>query len=970
MCGPPGSSSRNSDAIRWCFVIGIAALSIPMCGKRNAVAAERYFGVLRDGTVAVDTEIRDWNDAGAVPKIGGRDLFDANNPVQWIIDRQQPPPSVPNNFVEFFGGDRLAGEVVGYRAMAESPFEAQPPHVLVRTAGDVQSPDDLQPAVLRVALDHVRRIVWEHRSQDVYRPSTVVLRNGGEVTFRSFRWTDLGISLLTEQGLRAISWSDLAELHFPKQDEWQTYIDQLSVLSPDLKSRLISIETTDGHRCTVSTTRMQARHWGDRNRPEAWLHLVQPAWALDPLWLRFRTLTSSTMFLPEEPPLSWVLPSSIEQTSVFGSVWLWQQNRSTLGERLKAKDRDYATGFGVHASTDLTFPVPASAKGFRSWVALDPSVGTGGCVNLAVLVDDKPSLFQRDALVGAQDAIDTGWITWSAGSAKSLTLRADMARDNRPAKADPFDIRDITNWCAPTLQLDPIALAKDVTTAQRQRGAVLPGWTMNDVDTAAVLTKSVFDGTDTRDLRFRRVLRSMDRFLVAKRNVKVGTDHRWLSLAISRFAENTAASTAQIKIDGRSAGEFEVPLRQGPIDPEPLLIPIHEYQGRTVNVEVVLYSPTETSYVDWRGLALTTERPGVRQLYEDDDALVQALRTDQPIVESASEPLFSGVRSLKVSPGIAEASQFYETPGSVVELPKLGQYRFLVFAWRGTGERLVLRLAHDGRLGSSIAEGLIGRGGIARNRMRRRSVEDRGLRYGFSYDIGSQKPEELPPLRLDRTVPKDWRFESRDLFGDFGSVQLTGLALECAEGGSGFFDHLYLARTPQDVDYLRTYRLVSAAAPPSPDPTYVRRAGTPADWGPMVASFAPAFAINEAVHGLVELREHMGQSGATQTHPHDQQRPFVFRTGIHLPVDQPQQLSLRVSHLVDKDWSLVVKANGEVIHQELINTVLTRPQRGWALITVDLSKFAGQKVLLEVQNASNDWSNEHAFWKRIAIEDR
>jgi hypothetical protein len=34
---------------------------------------------------------------------------------------------------------------------------------------------------------------------------------------------------------------------------------------------------------------------------------------------------------------------------------------------------------------------------------------------------------------------------------------------------------------------------------------------------------------------------------------------------------------------------------------------------------------------------------------------------------------------------------------------------------------------------------------------------------------------------------------------------------------------------------------------------------------------------------------------------------------------------------------------------------------------VDLSKFAGQPVLLEVQNAPNDWHYEDAYWSRIAI---
>ena len=37
---------------------------------------------------------------------------------------------------------------------------------------------------------------------------------------------------------------------------------------------------------------------------------------------------------------------------------------------------------------------------------------------------------------------------------------------------------------------------------------------------------------------------------------------------------------------------------------------------------------------------------------------------------------------------------------------------------------------------------------------------------------------------------------------------------------------------------------------------------------------------------------------------------------------------------------------------------------------VDLSRFAGQKVYVEVVNQSNNWNSEYSFWKRLAIVDK
>lgn len=142
------------------------------------------------------------------------------------------------------------------------------------------------------------------------------------------------------------------------------------------------------------------------------------------------------------------------------------------------------------------------------------------------------------------------------------------------------------------------------------------------------------------------------------------------------------------------------------------------------------------------------------------------------------------------------------------------------------------------------------------------------------------------------------------------------------------------------------------------------------DYNRLLSRIAPLFSSAEIPGGVALLKEHAGQMDSLRTYPIDQTKPCVLRSALQLPVDKQHYLDLRVSHLPMCDWQLIVKANGEVIHDQLIDEKLTTPQRGWASIQVDLSKYAGQKVLLEVLNQSNDWKNEFAFWKRITIEER
>lgn len=943
-------------------------------------AAERYAAQFQDGVRVEEAEVRAWHDAETKPTIGGKLVFDPANPARWIIDRNQPPGPPAAAFVEFAGGDRLAGTVVGVQTGQEDPYDQRPGHLFVKPAVDWHFPDDKQPSDIRVSTEWVQRIVWQRTGNDEYRPGTAVIRNGGSFAFRTLRWDKDQLRLLTAEGVREIAWDDLAELHLPKLDPWNNYLDQLAVLNPSCASRMIQLETIDGSRCTASTERFRARNWGDANRPETWYQHIQPAWSLDPLWVRYRKIRAWRFFQPDVVPLTMIAPAEVEQRAVFGTGWTWQVNRSVRQGLLQSAQFEFGGGFGVQATTELRFDYPTLARAIRTQAGLDRSAGTGGCVNLSIMNGSAASLFQVEHLTGSTRIVDTGWLALSADESqpRQIVLLAEMDHDKRPPGADPFDVRDAVNWYEPEVRLDLPLLQAEVLRRGWTRLPGLMGWTIKPEDAAKIQVVNVLHPYDPRRPEFRLKFLTKDRFVTFSRKVKIGPQHRWLAAVVTRDHEKTITpSSVQIRIDGRVLADLDVPMQQGPLEPDPVVAPLDGFQGKTVTLELVLLPHGELSLVDWKGVSLSADRPGVFKVFEDEEKFASELRQgERPLISLSADQPYSGTHSLRVVGGSAENGRLTGLDTWIAEQPRNGQYRFLVFAWKKEGgNRILLQLAHEGRFSEHIAQ--LFQPGERPGRKRigpfdpRRLLEDRGLRYGFSYDAGTEPPLTNAPLRLDAKLPDKWALMARDLFTDFGPMNLTGLSLGCPDGNAAFFDHIYLARTPQDVEYLRAH-LVNPQKPAAPDgeANVALRMSKRDDYSRLLSRIAPQFSSAEIPSGLALMKEHAGQMDSLRTAPIDQKIPCVLRAAVELPADKGSYLDLRVSHLPTFDWQLVVKANGEVIHDQIVDDKLTTPQRGWASIQVDLAKFAGQKVLLEVLNQSNDWKNEYAFWKRITIEER
>lgn len=145
-----------------------------------------------------------------------------------------------------------------------------------------------------------------------------------------------------------------------------------------------------------------------------------------------------------------------------------------------------------------------------------------------------------------------------------------------------------------------------------------------------------------------------------------------------------------------------------------------------------------------------------------------------------------------------------------------------------------------------------------------------------------------------------------------------------------------------------------------------RNVTEPSQFAAVLAEVAPHFttsAVGEGGLGIV--KELYGRAGILRTHPISQKEPCILTRTVDLSEVKKTKLRLSVAHDPQGDWQLIVSANGEKLYDGIIGPKTTK--NGWADLEIDLSKFAGKPVKLELRNQANNWSNEFGYWGRVEI---
>jgi len=569
-------------------------------------------------------------------------LLDKDNAALWEpgdleLQRDLAARPSPSPYVEMINGDRLPGEVVGYVGNGDVPSGLVPHWVVQPRLTPARLPaSETRP--VRVIETFVRRVVWQSRSQSDDTPGTVFFVDGREVSFRSVQFTAGSLRLLTKQGIMTVATAEIAEIHLPRRDPWQSYFDEAAILSPDGQAPIVRFETADGAKLTGSTTRCSVRGSRGPDNSLRWWSVVQPAWSLDPLEIADDTVLSRARWSPHEVPLTHIPSTETRSGVVFSrSVPSRQADRNTQGDRLQSGEALYRWGYGVHAPSQLAFPLHGAVAAVRMRVGLDRIAGEGGCARARIYVDSTQGTprWESPLLIGSAATVDTGTIRLPGSDAPTsqLILQADPAITDHPPSADPMDIRDTLDWLEPVIELDAGRLQTELAERKQQLIAAWQNWTVGP-DPRAYRVANYWDGVDPSLSRFRMAVVAEGKPLTLTRQITADEHARFLIVSVSRPDDNPEpvnpepdkpesdtpeppAVTIEVRVDGAAVAEYAVPSRNSE-QSLPLVVPLAQYEGTAIKLEIVQSPSDSHNPVYWEGIELSDHDPAPLPLLEDD----------------------------------------------------------------------------------------------------------------------------------------------------------------------------------------------------------------------------------------------------------------------------------------------------------------------------------------------------------------
>lgn len=179
--------------------------------------------------------------------------------------------------------------------------------------------------------------------------------------------------------------------------------------------------------------------------------------------------------------------------------------------------------------------------------------------------------------------------------------------------------------------------------------------------------------------------------------------------------------------------------------------------------------------------------------------------------------------------------------------------------------------------------------------------------------------------------------------------------------------------TPQELADL--FAFITLDKPPT-DPTARKLAGSgvvvpketlnPKEFGELVAQVAPGFTCEASGEGgLAILQEHFGRVGVLKTHPLDRQKPMVLKRQIAVPAGKKTRIEADVSHHPGCDWQFRVRVNDRFAADEVISEGTTTGH--WKSVKVDLTRYAGQTITVELWNQATGWYGEWGYWGRVDL---
>lgn len=407
-------------------------------------------------------------------KVQGKNVFDADSPVRLIrdhsakLERRAPLVMLAN-------GDVLNGLP---RQLAPSDGrQGQPQRVRVQLDSPLMPIDGVG---VNVRTDRVQRIVGQDSRlrKPPPAPGTVLLMDGRELKGTSIRWQEYGLAILTADGIVQAAFSELADAVFHVDQMTAVLGDSLSAGSLDGPA-IMRLALRSG--AVLTTSRASREVERSRNRGKSTvevMYYLQPAWCSNPIAIPETEIAWIGYRRTDEVPLSLLPATTHANTRFIGEAQNWLRNSSQGGPLVSVSNDESDLGLATHSDSQIVFALPPGAVSLSTIVGLDRVSGDGGCVQCRIATWDaatkKPSqtLWDSGVFTGSSAPKATGSI--DVQSLASVVLITENAHDNRPAGADPLDIRDDVCWLSPLVVVSPIARSQSPALARALPG--LDSW--------------------------------------------------------------------------------------------------------------------------------------------------------------------------------------------------------------------------------------------------------------------------------------------------------------------------------------------------------------------------------------------------------------------------------------------------------------------------------------------------------------
>ena len=771
-------------------------LLIVFCLQTVALFAadeKRFVACLEDGRIVEDDVLRNWYSGNAMPQLGGQSLIEGGNPMRWMVDRSLGPAEMPSAYIEFFSGDRLPGHTDSYTPAGLAYQTDLPEHFTLspnfpfRKSSDARYRSDI-----RVRRDMVRKIVWQQIPAliDRYVPATVFLTNGREISFRAIRFTEGSIQLLSGRERVSIGFHEIAELHLPNESPWETHLLELAILFPGGKTeredhqRLVQWETSDGLVATTSVDRIDADSRGDNNNSDRWNHGIQPAWSLDMIWVECRSTWMRRSWRFDEVPLFRLPYHETREGAMFSrNGFAARINRGVLAGTAKSGEHVSGWNFGVMAPSRLSIDLPPLARGFRGAVGIDQAAHDRGCIRGKVFLSWESSpKFESNPIVGSKEVTQIPELRWDdVPQSGQLILEADMVRGGHPDDADPFDIRDMTNWIEPRIMLDKQQLQEAILQLTPKTILAWQGWKLE-----TEIAKLQF-ATTLRQVQYPFETPSWRTTVVAKEEPlrlsttqEIAQDQTWLEVALAKFQGNDQP-TIEVVIDGTpvlSRSMQNVNSYDHVNTPAPYLVNLEPFAGHEVKIEISQSQGPTNIPVDWRAIAFLPQPSYIVPVLEHPtQAQANAMQTiDNQQVEVAwrNDIRLLTRPAIEIPDGPWVQIAKFDRPIEIRERPLPGQYRQIRLALQKLGKgHALIRFQHDDEHKSPAI-------------------------YAIGINRAGDGIITIDGSKLD----ENWREYTPDLYSNFRELDINGIAIASVGEGSSVWDHILFVNSAGNFDRL------------------------------------------------------------------------------------------------------------------------------------------------------------------------